>query len=101
MHLSLNQVFRENLHIATTAVDLLLVFDRKLNDQRLALIAERLKTRRGGVETSILTRLQAWKTIQKQSLVIQIDLCVNCTPVKTKLTTGLIFSINIHIKNLF
>ena len=58
MHGSLLQVSREDLHIATTAVNLLLVLDCKLDDHRLAFIAKRLKTGRGGIETSVLACLQ-------------------------------------------
>lgn len=58
MHGSLIQVSGEDLHIATTAVNLLLMLDSKLNDQSLILVAERLKTGRGGIETSILACLQ-------------------------------------------
>lgn len=58
MHVSLFQVSREDLHIATTTVNLLLVLDSKLNDQRLPLIAKRIETGRDGVETSILACLE-------------------------------------------
>lgn len=58
MHVSLIQVTREDLHVATTTINLLLMLDCKLNDQRLALIAERLKAGRGSIEACILARLQ-------------------------------------------
>lgn len=58
MHVGLVQVGREDLHVAPTAVDLLLVLDRELNDQRLPLVAERLEAGRGGVEASVLAGLQ-------------------------------------------
>ena len=58
MHCSLFQIGREDLHVATAAVDLLLVLHSELNDQRLALIAKGLKTDRGGIETSILAGLE-------------------------------------------
>lgn len=58
MHFGLLQVCWEHLHVATTAVNLLLMLDCELNDQGLALVAEGLKTSRGGIETSILAGLK-------------------------------------------
>lgn len=58
MHFSLFQVSGEDLHVATATVDLLLMLDCKLNDQRLPLVAEGIKTGGDGVETGILACLQ-------------------------------------------
>lgn len=58
MHISLIQVGWENLDVATAAVNLLLVFDSKLNHQGLALIAEWVKTSRRSIKTSILACLK-------------------------------------------
>lgn len=58
MHISLIQIGWENLDIATTAVNLLLMFDSKLNYQALALIAEGFKPSRSGIKTSILACLK-------------------------------------------
>lgn len=58
MHFGLLQVRGEDLHVAATTVDLLLMLDCKLNDQRLPLVAERVKAGRDGVEAGILARLQ-------------------------------------------
>lgn len=59
MHLSLIQISREDLHVATAAVDLLLVFHGELDDHALAFIAKRIKTGRGGIETSVLACLKS------------------------------------------
>lgn len=58
MHISLIQVGWENLDVATATVDLLLMFDSKLNYQGLALIAEWFKTSRRSIKTSILACLK-------------------------------------------
>ena len=76
MHCSLFQISREDLHVATAAVDLLLVLHSELNDQRLALVAERLKTGRGGIETSVLAGLEAWDTKDtNKTLDISLQKC--------------------------
>lgn len=59
VHFSLIQCRWEDLHVTTATVNLLLVLDCELDDQRLALIAEGLKPCRGGIEVGILTCLQA------------------------------------------
>lgn len=58
MHVLLLQLRREEFDIAATTVNFLLVFDGELDDQRLALVAEVSETRRHGVETGVLARLQ-------------------------------------------
>lgn len=58
MHVGLIQVRRKDLYIATTTINLLFMLDCKLNDQWFALIAERVKAGRGGIEASILACLQ-------------------------------------------
>lgn len=51
------EVGRVELDVATAAVDLLLVLHCELNDQRLALVRERLEFGRDAVEARVLRRL--------------------------------------------
>lgn len=59
VHVGLVEISREDFNVSASAVDLLLVFDGELDHQRFALVAEGLEAGRGGVETGILTALQA------------------------------------------
>lgn len=65
MHVLLVQAGRKELDIATTAVDVLLVFDSELHHQRLVPVTEGLETGREGVETSILAGLDPWGGTQR------------------------------------
>lgn len=58
MHVGLVQTIWKELHIAAPTVDVLLVFHCELHHQRLALVAERLKSGRQGVKAGILAGLQ-------------------------------------------
>lgn len=60
MHVALVQVRGEDLDVAASAVDLLLVLDGELNDQGLSLITEGVKAGRYGVKAGILAGLDAW-----------------------------------------
>lgn len=65
MHISLIEVRGEDFDVATSAIDLLLVFHGKLDRQAFALIAEGLKPCRGSVEAGILAGLQ---TLRNQKI---------------------------------
>lgn len=58
MHVLLILVCREDLDVATPAVDLLLVFHCELDHQGLALVAEGIKVGRHSIEPGILAGLQ-------------------------------------------
>merc|ERR1712002_122459 len=60
VHARLIEVRTENFDVAAAAIDALLVFDLKLNDEWLALVAEGLEFRRDAVEASILRSLQTF-----------------------------------------
>lgn len=61
MHISLIKGRREDLDIATTAIDLLLVLHRELDYERLALITDRIEPGRECIKAGILAGLKAWK----------------------------------------
>lgn len=58
VHLLLVEAGGEQLDVAPPTVDALLVLHAELDHQGLVFIAEVIKTGRGGVEASVLTRLQ-------------------------------------------
>jgi hypothetical protein len=58
VHLSWHKITVENLHVATAAVNVLLVLDGELDDQGLSLIAEGLEFARESVEASIFRGLE-------------------------------------------
>lgn len=58
MHVSLLQCAREELHVATAAVNVLLVLHGKLDDQCFTLVGERVEAGRLGIEVGILAGLQ-------------------------------------------
>lgn len=58
MHVALVEVRGEDLDVAASAVDLLLVLDGELDDQGRSLVAERLKAGRHGVKAGILAGLE-------------------------------------------
>ena len=57
MHVGLVEVSGEDFDVATSTVDLLLVFDRELDDQGFALVAEGLKAGGCSIKASVLTGL--------------------------------------------
>lgn len=59
VHILLVQLAVEDLQVATTAVDVLLVLNGELDDDRLALVAEGFELLRQGVETGIFAGLQS------------------------------------------
>lgn len=61
MHISLVLVGREDLDVTAAAVDLLLVFHRKLHHQGFTLITEGVKVGGQGVKAGVLTGLQTWR----------------------------------------
>lgn len=60
VHVALVQVRGEDLDVAASAVDLLLVLDGELDDQGLPLVTEGVKAGRHGVKAGILAGLDAW-----------------------------------------
>lgn len=70
IQLGLFQVSWEDLNIATTTVDLLLMLDRKLNYHGLPLITERLEMGGGSIETCVLACLQPWKKKVKEKCLV-------------------------------
>lgn len=60
MHVALVKVNRENLHIATTTVNLLLMLHGELDDQALSFIVKGRKLCRHGIEAGILAGLDTW-----------------------------------------
>lgn len=58
MHVILVEVRGEDLDVTASAVDLLLVLDGELDDQRLPLVAERIKAGGQGIETGVLAGLE-------------------------------------------
>lgn len=71
MHILLIQACREKLHIATSAVNVLLVFHCELHNQGLVLVAEGIKASRDGIEASILAGLKPWEeTIVAASIAV-------------------------------
>jgi hypothetical protein len=65
--LLLVDVAAEQLDVAATAVELLLVLDGELQHQGLVLVAELRVLRRDGVEPVVLRGLDACAGLQKQS----------------------------------
>lgn len=60
MHVALVEVRGEDLDVAASAVNLLLVLDSELNDQGFSLVAKGVKASRHGVKAGILAGLDAW-----------------------------------------
>lgn len=60
VHGGLVKVRREDLDIAASAVNLLLMLDGKLDDQGLSLIAEGIKAGRESVKADVLAGLDTW-----------------------------------------
>lgn len=60
MHFALVQVGGEDLDVASSTVNLLLVLDGELDDQCLPLVAEGRKAGRQGVEAGVLAGLETW-----------------------------------------
>lgn len=58
MHVALVEVRGEDLDVAASAVDLLLVFDGELDDQGLPLVAKGLESSRQGVKAGVLAGLE-------------------------------------------
>merc|ERR1719370_1355771 len=81
MHVSLIQLAVEQLHVTTTAVNILLVLNSELDDKRLVHIGEGLELRRKGVKLGILACLD---TLVK--LGIQIYTYVMVTFLKKETT---------------
>lgn len=69
MHVSLVQISWEDFYIATSAVDLLLVFHCELNHQRFTFIAERLKPTGQGIKPGILACLKTFGTNKQQNSI--------------------------------
>lgn len=60
MHVALVEVRGEDFDVAPSAVDLLLVLDGKLDDQRFSLVAKGLKASRQGIKVGVLACLETW-----------------------------------------
>lgn len=60
MHAFLVQARREEFDVSSTTVNVLLVFHSKLDDERLALVADVIKTGRQRVEAGVLAGLKTW-----------------------------------------
>lgn len=65
MHGGLVKVRGEDLDIAPSTVNLLLMLDGKLDDEGLSLIAERIKASREGIKARVLAGLDTWFTCFK------------------------------------
>lgn len=65
MQLFLFEAGGEQLDVAPSTVDALLVFDGELDDQSLALVVEVIKAGRRGVEASILAGLKSCRSTLK------------------------------------
>lgn len=59
MHVTLVQVGGEDLDVASSTVDLLLVLDGELDDQRLPIVAEWREAGGQGVEPGVLAGLES------------------------------------------
>lgn len=65
MHVLLVEARGEQLNVASATVNALLMFHGELDDERLALVADVIKTGRQGVEAGILARLKTCGKMQR------------------------------------
>jgi len=74
MHFLWIQITVEQLNVSTTAINILLVFDRVLDDEVFAFITERREFLGQGIEPSVLRRLY---TLVSLSIVVESTRAVN------------------------
>lgn len=78
MHVSLVQISWEDFYIATSTVDLLLVFHCELNHQRFTFVAERIKSTGQSVKPGVLACLKTFGKNKQQKSILGKEIINDC-----------------------